>query len=125
MMRKTIISAFAIVVMLLAAGAPVFESTALAATKKRACSCSKPTLRRRARRAVVHSPRTTATNPNAYAAQGSPNAQVIGPVTATYKLEANQYFRLLIKGNDAELRSGTEVGMTTTRPMTFTIRSER
>jgi hypothetical protein len=32
---------------------------------------------------------------------------------------------MLTKGNDAELRSGTEVGMTTTRPMTFTIRSER
>lgn len=93
-MRKTIISAFAIVVMLLAAGAPLFETTALAATRKRTCSCNKPTLHRRARRAVVHTPRATPTNPNAYASQGSPNAQVVGPVTATYKLEANQYIRL-------------------------------
>ncbi|MFL6215458.1 MAG: hypothetical protein ACJ74J_16375 [Blastocatellia bacterium] len=92
-MRKPTISALAIFIMLTAA-APVFESTALAATKKRTCSCSKPTLRRRARRTVARTPRTTPTKPNAYAAQDSPNAQVVGPVTATYKLEANQYFRL-------------------------------
>ncbi|HKP13647.1 MAG TPA: hypothetical protein VJZ91_16120, partial [Blastocatellia bacterium] len=92
MMRKPTITALAIVV-LLAAGTPVFESTALAA-QKRTCSCSKPSLRRRARRTVARTPRATAASPNAYAAQDSPNAQVVGPVTATYKLEANQYFRL-------------------------------
>ncbi|HXG92220.1 MAG TPA: hypothetical protein VNN73_07590 [Blastocatellia bacterium] len=32
---------------------------------------------------------------------------------------------LLTKGNEAELRSGTEIGMVTTRPITFTIRSIR
>jgi hypothetical protein len=32
---------------------------------------------------------------------------------------------MLTKGNEAELRSGTEVGMVTTRPITFTVRSER
>ena len=91
-MRKPTITALAVLVMLIGA-APVFESTALAATKKRACSCSKPSLHRRARRTVARTPRAT-TTPNAYAAQDSPNAQVVGPVTATYKLEANQYFRL-------------------------------
>ena len=32
---------------------------------------------------------------------------------------------MLTKGNEAELRGGTELGMVTTRPMTFTVRSER
>jgi hypothetical protein len=32
---------------------------------------------------------------------------------------------LLTKGNEAELRSGTELGMVTTRPITFTVRSLR
>jgi len=32
---------------------------------------------------------------------------------------------MLTKGNEAELRSGTEVGMITTRPITFHVRSER
>ena len=32
---------------------------------------------------------------------------------------------MLTKGNEAELRSGTEVGMVTTKPMTFTVRTER
>ncbi len=93
-MRKPTITALAILLTLAAAAAPVFESTALAATQKRTCSCSKPTLRRRARRTTARTPRPTTTTPNAYAAQGSPNAQVVGPVTATYNLEANQYFRL-------------------------------
>jgi hypothetical protein len=93
-MQKRITTALAIIVMLVVAGAPLFESTALAATKKRACSCSRPSLRRRARRtAAVRTPHA-ATNPNANAAQDSPNAQVVGPVTATYHLETNQYFRL-------------------------------
>lgn len=93
-MRKPTLTALAILVIMTAAAAPVFESTALATTKRQ-CSCSKPTLRRRARRTVARTPRTTPTSSNAYASQaGSPNAQVVGPVTATYKLEANQYFRL-------------------------------
>jgi hypothetical protein len=32
---------------------------------------------------------------------------------------------MLTKGNDAELKSGTEIGMVTTRPMTFSVRSDR
>lgn len=32
---------------------------------------------------------------------------------------------MLTKGHDAEVRSGTEVGMITTRPITFQVRSER
>jgi hypothetical protein len=31
----------------------------------------------------------------------------------------------LTKGNDAEIRSGTEIGMVTLRPMTFSVRSDR
>src|SRR5437763_1605112 len=88
MMRKRITSTLAIIVMLIAAGATVSETTALAATKKRTCSCSRPNLRRRARTAATRVPRATAVTPNTYAAQDSPNAQVVGPVTATYHLEA-------------------------------------
>jgi len=32
---------------------------------------------------------------------------------------------MLTKGNDVELRSGTEIGMTTLRPITFSVRSDR
>jgi hypothetical protein len=32
---------------------------------------------------------------------------------------------MLTKGNDAEIRSGTEIGMVTLRPMTFSVRSDR
>jgi len=32
---------------------------------------------------------------------------------------------MLQKGNEVELRSGTEIGMTTTQPITFNIRSVR
>src|SRR5262249_40231074 len=92
MMRKRTISELAIVAMLLATGAPVFEETALAATMKRTGRCSQPALRRRAR--TVRTARANPVQPNTYAAQDSPNAQVVGPVTATYHLEANQYFRL-------------------------------
>lgn len=90
-MKRTAISLFAVVALLLATGAPVAESVAFAATKKRACSCSKPALRRRTARA-----RKTAVRSNAYAstAQGGANAAIVGPVVATYKLDANQYFRL-------------------------------
>jgi hypothetical protein len=90
-MKRTAVSLFAVVALMLATGAPVAESVALAATKKRACSCTKPALRRRTTRA-----RATAVRGNAYSstAQGGANAAIVGPVVATYKLEANQYFRL-------------------------------
>jgi outer membrane lipoprotein SlyB len=32
---------------------------------------------------------------------------------------------MLTKGNDVEVRSGTEIGMVTLRPMTFSVRSDR
>ena len=92
-MKRIIVSSFAAVALLIATGAPVAESVALAAQKKRACSCSKPTLRRRTRSARVNAARV---NPNgsAYSSQGTANAAIVGPVVATYTLDQNQYFRL-------------------------------
>jgi hypothetical protein len=87
-MNRRIITAVAAAALLIAIVAPLSESVALAAQKKRACSC-KPTLRRKTRsKARAH---TT----NAVAAQnGGANAAVVGPVFATYTLPKNQYFRL-------------------------------
>src|SRR6476659_3807373 len=92
-MKMSIVSSFAAVALLIATGAPVAESVALAAQKKRACSCSKPTLRRRTRSARVNATRVNP-NGNAYSSQGTANAAIVGPVVATYTLEQNQYFRL-------------------------------
>ncbi|HVG20104.1 MAG TPA: hypothetical protein VNI02_13720 [Blastocatellia bacterium] len=97
-MKRIILSSFAAAAILLAAGAPATESVALAAQKKRTCSC-KPTLHRKTRATAA---RTTAkaraarANVDDYstAATGGGNAAVIGPVFATYTLEQNQYFRL-------------------------------
>jgi len=69
--------------LLIAVTIPIFEDAALAATKKRPCSCTKPALRRRHKRKS-----TTAST------HGGPNAAVVGPVFATYTLPANQNFRL-------------------------------
>jgi hypothetical protein len=73
--------------MLIAILAPLSESVALAAQKKRTCSC-KPTLQRRTRRTRAQMVNTTASR------NGGANAAVVGPVVATYTLPPNQYFRL-------------------------------
>ena len=87
MNRRTITGVIA-AAMLVAIAAPLSESVALAAQKKRACSC-KPTLGRKTRS------KASARTANALAVQnGGANAAVVGPVFATYTLPQNQYFRL-------------------------------
>jgi type IV secretion system protein VirB10 len=73
------------VIVLLFVAAPVVEHGVLAAQKKRSCSCSKPSLRRRTR---ARAPRA------AVASTQTPNASLVGPVFTTYTLPANQNFRL-------------------------------
>jgi hypothetical protein len=97
-MKRIILSSLAAVAMLVAAGAPVSSSVALAAQKKRTCSC-KPTLRRGARATTARAaakPRVLKSNVDDYssAAGDGRNAAVVGPVFATYTLDQNQYFRL-------------------------------
>lgn len=87
-MTRRIITAVAVATMLIAIAAPLSESVALAAQKKRACNC-KPALNRKTRS------KTRAQIANKTAAQnGGANASVVGPVFATYTLPQNQYFRL-------------------------------
>ena len=97
-MKRIILSSFAAVAMLLAAGAPLADSVAMAAQKKRTCSC-KPTLQRKSRAATARAAakaRAVKSNGDDYysAAGDGRNAAVVGPVFATYTLEQNQYFRL-------------------------------
>lgn len=97
MNRRTITAALA-AFMLIALVAPLSESVALAAQKKRACSC-RPTLSRRTRsKARAHATNTVASQ------NGSASAAVVGPVLATYTLPRNQYFRLRM---NQTLSSGT------------------
>lgn len=98
-MKRIILSSFAAVAMLVAAGAPVTSSVAMAAQKKRTCSC-KPALQRKARSTTARKivkPRAVQQNADSYSSSASGdgrNAAVVGPVFATYTLEQNQYFRL-------------------------------
>jgi hypothetical protein len=98
-MKRIILRSFAALVMLAAAGAPLNGSDALAAQKKRACSC-KPTLHRKTRATTARAtskPRVVKANVDDYspsAATDGRNAALVGPVFATYTLEQNQYFRL-------------------------------
>jgi hypothetical protein len=96
-MKRTIITALAFAT-LIAFAAPLPESVALAAQKKRTCSC-KPTLHRRARsKTRLQTANTVASN------SGGASAAVVGPVFATYTLPKNQYFRLRMNHT---LNSGT------------------
>ena len=111
-MKRILVSSFLAVVLLLAVGAPVAESVALAAQKKRTCSCNKPTLRRKTRARAVK-PVTTA-----YTQDGA-NAAIVGPVVATYTLDANQYFRLRMNQtlNSATTRMGDRFKATVVTPV--------
>ncbi|HSB11868.1 MAG TPA: hypothetical protein VLM38_20440 [Blastocatellia bacterium] len=86
-MNRRIVTAIAVAAVTILLLAPLSESVAMAAQKKRACSCN-PALKRRTRR-------TAATRATTAALQnGGANAAVVGPVYATYTLPQNQYFRL-------------------------------
>jgi hypothetical protein len=106
-MKRIILSSFAALAMLVAAGAPVADSVALAAQKKRTCSC-KPTLRRKARTTAARS-RVVKSNVDNYSASADAgrNAAVVGPVFATYTLEQNQYIRLRMNQTISSDRSRT------------------
>ncbi|MCI0487371.1 MAG: hypothetical protein L0229_12320, partial [Blastocatellia bacterium] len=100
-MKKSVVSLFAAMAMLLVAGSPMAETQA--AQKK-----SKPVLKRKTRSAK---PRATSSRPpvnqtapelptapdqSTVTEDGSITAEIIGPVYLTYTLPANQYFRLKI-----------------------------
>jgi hypothetical protein len=117
-MRRILVSSFVTVALLLAVGAPVAESVALAAQKKRTCSCSKPTLRRKARSRAAARPVAKQVG-NTYSSQDGANAQIVGPVVATYTLDANQYFRLRMNQtiNSATSRMGDRFKATVVTPV--------
>ncbi len=98
-MKRRILTAIAAAAMLIGIAAPLSETVALAAQKKRACSC-KPTLHRKTRNKA----RTQVASASAVQQTGGANASVVGPVFATYTLPQNQYFRLRM---NQTLNSGT------------------
>jgi hypothetical protein len=94
-MKRRLITAITAAALLVAVAAPLSESVALGAQKKRTCNC-KPALSRKTR---------SKARARAVAAQnGGANAAVVGPVFATYTLPQNQYFRLRM---NKTLNSGT------------------
>lgn len=117
-MKRMIVSSFLAVALLIAVGAPAAESVALAAQKKRTCSCSKPALRRKTR---ARAARTVAAKPvnQDYSSQDGANAAIVGPVVATYTLETNQYFRLRMNQslNSATSRMGDRFKATVITPV--------
>lgn len=96
-MKRRIITAIAAAAMTISMMAPLSESVAMAAQKKRTCSC-KPALKRKVKRTVA------ARSHTAPLQNGGANASVVGPVYATYTLPQNQYFRLRM---NKTLSSGT------------------
>ena len=117
-MKRIIVSSFAAVALIIATGAPATESVALAAQKKRACSCSKPTLRRSTRARQARAIKARSASASADSAQGA-NAAIVGPVVATYALEANQYFRLRMNQtlNSSQSRMGDRFKATVVTPV--------
>lgn len=93
-MKKSI-SLLVLVIMMMAVGAPLNESVALASTKKkRTCSC-KPTVKRKTARATAAKRTPIARGVSSgVASDNYSSAGVVGPVYATYTLPANQAFRL-------------------------------
>jgi len=89
-MKRRAASWLAVMALMLAVGAPVTESVALAAQKRSTCNCKRTTVRRK--RAVKSTRVAKASAPKA-------TAQVTGPVLATYVLPENETFSLRI--NDA------------------------
>ena len=96
-MKRRLITAIIAAALFMAVAAPLSETVALGAQKKRACNC-KPALRKARSK-------TRAKTASAVAAQnGGANAALVGPVFATYTLPQNQYFRLRM---NQTLNSGT------------------
>jgi hypothetical protein len=89
-MNKRIITVIA-AAMLIFVAAPLAETTALAASSKRTCSC-KPALHRK-KRSKARSQALNQTSVNQTGQSGA-SAALVGPVFATYTLPRNQYFRL-------------------------------
>ena len=92
-MKKLYISAALMFALLFAMISPTTESTASAATKKRSCSCSKPSLKKKARRTPISSQKQVDVQGDAYT-NSAANGGVVGPAFATYTLPQNQYLRL-------------------------------
>jgi hypothetical protein len=111
-MNRRIITTVVAAAMLIALAAPLSESVALAAQKKRACSC-KPTLRKTRSKTHAHTANTVA------AQNGGANAAVVGPVFATYTLPQNQYFRLRMNQtlNSRITRAGDRFQATVVTPV--------
>ena len=98
-MKRRLITAATAAALFITLAAPLSESVALAAQKKKACNC-KPALSRRSRSKARAKTASLAAQQNAAAA----NASLAGPVFATYTLPQNQYFRLRM---NQTLNSGT------------------
>lgn len=97
-MRRRLITAITAAALFFAVAAPISESVALGAQKKRT-SKSKTALSRKTRS------KTRAKKVNTVTAQnGGADAALVGPVFATYTLPQNQYFRLRM---NQTLNSGT------------------
>lgn len=114
-MNRRMITAVVAAAMLIAIAAPLSESVALAAQKKRTCSC-KPTLRRRTKtRAHTQTPGLNSTGSQ----DGGSNAALAGPVFATYTLPQSQYFRLRMNQtlNSATSRVGDRFQATVVTPV--------
>jgi hypothetical protein len=112
-MTRRIFTAIVAAAMLIAIAAPLSESVALGAQKKRACSC-KPVVSRKTRktRSQVASKKIVAPN-------GGASATLIGPVFATYTLPQNQYFRLRMNQtvNSGTSRAGDRFQATVVTPV--------
>ncbi|MEW6126595.1 MAG: hypothetical protein AB1757_06105 [Acidobacteriota bacterium] len=119
-MKKLSLSALAILALLLISLSPLTESTAIAATKKSSCSCSKPTIKKKARRATKKATpaKTVAVQGDAYA-DPTATAGVLGPAYATYTLPENQYIRLRLNSTvgSAISRAGDRFTATVITPV--------
>ncbi len=118
-MKKLSISAILMFAILFAIILPATESDALAATKKRACSCSKPSLKKKARRTPAKvSAQKVAVQGETFT-DNNGNGGVVGPVMATYTLPENQYIRLRLNstvGSDIS-RAGDRFTATVITPV--------
>jgi hypothetical protein len=112
-MKRIVISSLAVLALLLTVGAPVADSLALAAQKRRSCQC-KPTLQRRSRSIAARSRASSRV-----AGAAGINAAVVGPVFATYTLPQSQYFRLRMNQslNSQDSRMGDRFKATVVTPV--------